>query len=189
MTVESIEVNPHSQILDPHTHIILADQVKLPPQESLQVANGSQATILHRSWFNASESAWFLYAGFDLTFHQVSGVFLGGNLEIEYSQSCDDSICGAFGESVGSQQVPAYTTSLRCESVLVTVHGSQEVNGGMVKFYLFRGDGFFQSEVIGRVLINVTTGKLTFIFTILLIHNNNNNTSSIVFSAMYGENL
>jgi hypothetical protein len=128
--------------------------VQLPPQDALEIANGSSVTILHSIWYNESESSWFHYVAFNNRLYPVSGVFDG--VEVEYSRSCSNFICNQEPPTMLSLMA-AGGTEARCETVRVKVSAENimDMGEGAVTFHLFEADSFLRSMGIGTVTITI----------------------------------
>ena len=126
--------------------------MQVPPQDSLEVANGGSVVILHSIWYNESEADWFLYAGFNRRFFSVSGVFDG--VEVEYQESCEGMGCSRDQPGVSLLPTVSAGGGTRCDMVRVTVRAGEDigVDGGNVTFNLFRKDSLLP-EVIAKVTI------------------------------------
>ena len=116
-------------------------------------------TIIHRTWFNTSEQSLQLFAGFNFTIHQISGVYLDGNLHIDYIAGCHELSCAgeSYDTSLWSMASRSKAEGTRCETIRVTIMGHRDTDGGMIKFHLFHDD--LSSELISAIAVDII-GKI-----------------------------
>ena len=125
--------------------------IQLPPHDRVQVVEGNSTSIIHRIYFNESESDLFLYLGFDSFVYSFDGEYLGGNLRIDYSIVCDILSClGPTPLRLGGGEAE------RCQTIEVTVQGHRDVNGSNIMFKLYDDrDRLFRPEVIRMIGVDV----------------------------------
>ncbi len=132
------------------TNFTSTESVIFPSQEVLELINGTDAEILHQTWFNESESHLRVFVRFkDRRFEYDNHENI--NFRVSFDTSCSDSTC----DNLNQFQPSVLNVGQICQRIQINLIGHADVHEGEIEFHLFNLDNY-HSDVIEMLSVTVT---------------------------------